>query len=73
MGHRIAGNVVNGKMKDLLNFEAEAPEAYAHFSIPVFRKAIHTSIAFLHEMARSEWPSPASARTWPLSRFELSP
>jgi acetylornithine deacetylase/succinyl-diaminopimelate desuccinylase-like protein len=28
------------------------------FSLPVFRKAIHTSIAFLREMARREWPSP---------------
>jgi acetylornithine deacetylase/succinyl-diaminopimelate desuccinylase-like protein len=28
------------------------------FSLSVFRKAIRTSIAFLHEMARREWPSP---------------
>ncbi len=27
------------------------------FHLPVFRKAIHTSIAFLHEMARPELPT----------------
>jgi hypothetical protein len=29
MGHRIAGSVVIGNMKNLFNFEAEAPEAYS--------------------------------------------